>query len=144
MVSLGHGDTSVNAAMPGQLTASANPPARVDALPEDQFALNLFEQESTLLVNGQGAWSTGRDAAVGGVPTPERIDTRDDLLIAGEGDDMQIGSHGKEVLIGGFAAARQQDAGDIASDNDLDGADTHAEAIEAFLSDFDSPGGFTM
>jgi hypothetical protein len=57
---------------------------------------------------------------------------------------MQIGSHGKEVLIGGFAVTRQLDAGDIASDKDLDGADAHADAIETFLSNLDSPGGFAV
>src|SRR5262249_41287637 len=118
VLSLGRSEFNTSAASSGRLAAFANPSARLDPLPQDWPAWSLFEQANVLVANGQGSWS-GLDASVGGPPTLERIDTRDDLLIAGEGDDMQIGSHGKEVLIGGGAAV-PPGGGETARDTDTD------------------------
>jgi hypothetical protein len=61
-------------------------------------------------------------------------DASDNLLLAGEGDDLQISAGGREVLIGGFAASAKPDADvDEATDTDADATDVGGLAVQAYL-----------
>jgi Ca2+-binding RTX toxin-like protein len=70
----------------------------------------------------------------GNVPASSQYDSANDVLIGGEGDDLQIGNQ-KDVLIGGFTSHLSADAAagtageNVAAEIDIQGA-----AIEAFLS----------
>ena len=83
---------------------------------QSQNADLKYASPSLLVPSSQNAWSAGLDAAVGGSPVPDRIDTSSDLLI------------------GGFASAQQHDAADVAIESDSAATDVHGLAIEAFLN----------